>query len=68
MNKQQAIEDLAIKYMGKIESEFEASESRLRSKIFSIESTVFSDACKKQLLESKQEIKELISKVANNFR
>ena len=68
MNKQQAIEDLAFKYISKIESEFEASESRLRSRIFGIESTVFADACKRQLLESKKEIKELTSKVANNFR
>ena len=68
MNKQQAIEDLAIKYISKIESEFEASESKLRSRIFGIESTVFADACKKQLFESKKEIKELTSKVASNFR
>ena len=68
MNKQQAIEDLAIKYITKIESEFEASESRLRSRIFGIESTVFSDACKKQLYEAKKEIKDLISNVSDNFR
>ncbi len=68
MNKQQAIEDLAIKYISKIESEFEASESRLRSRIFGIESTVFADACKKQFFESKKEIKELTSNVASNFK
>ncbi len=68
MNKQKAIEDLAIKYISKIESEFEASESRLRSRIFGLESTVFSDACKKQLLETKKEIKDLTNKVADNFR
>ena len=67
MNKQKAIEDLAIKYISKIESEFEASESRLRSRIFGLESTVFSDSCKKQLLETKKEIKDLTNKVADNF-
>ena len=68
MNKQQAIEDLANKYLAKLESDFETLESRIRSKIFSLESVVYIDSCRKSLLVSKTEFKDLKQKVSKHFR
>ena len=68
MNKQQAIEDLAIKFIAKLESDFENLENKLRSKIFGIESATYSDACRNQLVDSKVELKNLRAAVDNHFR
>ena len=68
MNKQKAIEDLARKYMIKLESDFESLESILRSKIFALESVVYSDACRSKLLQFKNELKDLKKNVSKHFR
>jgi hypothetical protein len=68
MNKQKAIEDLASKYMTKLESDFESLESILRSKIFALESVVYSDACRRKFLQFRNELKDLKKNVSKHFR
>jgi hypothetical protein len=68
MNKQQAITDLANKYVAKLETDFEILEGKIRSKIFSMESVVYEEACKKTLFENKIEFKDLKKKLSNHFR
>ena len=68
MNKQQAIDDLASKYLAKIESDFETLESRIRNKIFSLESVVYADSCRKKFVEFKNELKDLKQKVSKHLR
>jgi hypothetical protein len=68
MNKRQATEDLADKYMEKLVGNYEALETRLRSKIFGLESVVYLTACRKSLSEVKNDIKDLKLKVANHFK
>ncbi len=68
MNKKRAIEDLASKFISKLETDFEELESKIRSKIFSLERVVYSDACRKAASVSKIEVKELLVKVTDHFR
>lgn len=68
MNKRQATEDLANKYMEKLAGNYETLESKLRSKIFGLESVVYSVACRKSLSEAKNDFKELRQKVAKHFK
>ena len=68
LNKSKAIEDLATKFIGKLESDVESFESKVRSRIFGLESVVYSNACKKQLTDSKNEVKDLLAKIVDHFR
>lgn len=68
MNKQQAINDLANKYISKLETDYENLESRIRSKIFSLESVVYVIACKKRLIETKSDFKDLKKNLLAHFR
>ena len=54
--------------MIKLESDFESLESILRSKIFALESVVYSDACRSKLLQFKNELKDLKKNVSKHFR
>ena len=47
INKRKAVEDLADKFISKLEAEYEALEGKIRSKIFSLESLAYSEGCKK---------------------
>ena len=60
LNKEKAIADLAFKFIGKLEVNFETIENKLRTRIFSLESVVYADACKTQLKASVNERKALI--------
>ena len=68
INKRKAVEDLADKFISKLEAEYEALEGKIRSKIFSLESLAYSEGCKKQFLESKNEMKELRVNVGAHFK
>tara|TARA_Y200000002_G_C22565525_1_gene614322 strand:+ start:87 stop:920 length:834 start_codon:yes stop_codon:yes gene_type:complete len=68
INKRKAVEDLADKFISKLEAEYEALEGKTRSKIFSLESLAYSEGCKKQFLESKNEMKELRVNVVAHFK
>ena len=68
INKRKAVEDLADKFISKLEAEYEALEGKIRSKIFSLESLAYSEGCKKQFLESKNEMKELRVNVVAHFK
>ena len=68
INKRKAVEDLADKFISKLGAEYEALEGKIRSKIFSLESLAYSEGCKKQFLESKNEMKELRVNVVAHFK
>ena len=68
LNKSQAIEDLAGKYMDKLTTNYEVLEGKLRSKIFGIESVVYVSACKIRFSECKIEYKEQRQKVEKHFK
>ena len=68
INKRKAVEDLADKFISKLAAEYEALEGKIRSKIFSLESLAYSEGCKKQFLESKNEMKELRVNVVAHFK
>ena len=68
MNKKQAIEDLGSKHMLKHEADFESLDNKLRSRIFSLESIVYSDSCRKTLITSMVELKELKQRVLKHFK
>ena len=68
INKRKAVEDLADKFISKLEAEYEALEGKIRSKIFSLESLAYSEGCKKQCLESKNEMNELRVNVVAHFK
>ena len=68
LNKKQAIDDLGDKYISKLETDFEALESKIRTRIFGIESVVYVAECKRRLLESKLEFRDLKAKVINHFK
>ncbi len=68
MNKKKAIEDLAIKFITKLETDFEILEGKIRSRIFGLESVVYEAACKKQFSETKNEIRESLGKVMEHFK
>ena len=50
------------------ENDFEVFESKIRGRIFGLESVVYSTACKQQFTASKMEMKELLGKVKTHFR
>ena len=60
LNKEKAIADLAFKFIGKLEINFETIENKLRTRIFTLESMVYAEACKTQLKSSINERKALI--------
>jgi len=60
LNKEKAIADLAFKFIGKLEINFETIENKLRTRIFTLESMVYAEACKTQLKASINERKALI--------
>ena len=60
LNKEKAIADLAFKFIGKLEINFETIENKLRTRIFTLESMVYAEACKTQLKASINEKKALI--------
>jgi hypothetical protein len=68
LNKKQAVDDLGYKYISKLETDFEALESKIRTRIFGIESVVYVAECKRRLVESKLEFRDLKEKVVNHFR
>ena len=68
LNKSQAIEDLADKFISKLESDYESLESKIRTRIFGLESVVFMDACKTRISEEKIAYKELLSNFSNHFK
>ena len=68
LNKTQAIEVLAEKFISKLETDFEALENRIHEKIFGLESVVYVAACKKRIFEVRKEFSECRSKVSNHFR
>jgi len=68
LNKKQAIDDLGYKYISKLESDFEALESRIRTRIFGLESVVYVVECKRKLVEAKLEFRDLKEKVSNHFK
>ena len=67
MNKRQAIEDLAAKYLNRLESDFEILETQTRNKIFALESVVYSQECRRQAVESNNEINKPLSQLAEYF-
>ncbi|MDG2475293.1 MAG: hypothetical protein P8M50_08395 [Paracoccaceae bacterium] len=68
MNKSKAINDLAFKFISKLETEFENNESTLRQRIFGLESAVYAIACKNKLVEHRHDIKKLLSGLLDHFR
>jgi hypothetical protein len=68
LNKKQAIDDLGYKYISKLETDFEALESRIRTRIFGLESVVYVAECKRKLVETKLEFRDLKEKVSNHFK
>ncbi len=68
LNKRQAIEDLADKFISKLETDYESLENKIRTRIFGLESVVFMDACKTRMSEEKIAYKELLSNFSNHFK
>ena len=68
LNKEKAIDDLGYKYISKLETDFEALESRIRTRIFGLESVVYVVECKRKLVEAKLEFRDLKEKVSNHFK
>jgi hypothetical protein len=68
LNKKKAIDDLGYKYISKLETDFEALESRIRTRIFGLESVVYVVECKRKLVEAKLEFRDLKEKVSNHFK
>ena len=68
LNKKQAIDDLGYKYIRKLETDFEALESRIRTRIFGLESVVYVAECKRKSFEAKLEFRDLKEKVSNHFK
>ena len=67
VNKQKIIEDLAYKYMTKVEQNFESIEKKLREQIFNLERAVYSESCTDRAKECILEQKALINSVGNHF-
>ena len=67
INKQKMIEDLAIKYLMKVEAHFESTEKKLRDQIFNLEQNIYTDACKAQIKETLKQQKALISSISDHF-
>ncbi len=68
LNKRQAVEDLADKFITRLETDYETLESKIRTRIFGLESVVFMDACKNKIDEEKILYKQLVSNFSNHFR
>ena len=68
LNRKTAIDELATKYILKLEAEYEALESKVRGKMFNLESVVYLDACKEQLSISKKDQRELLIKVSTHMQ
>ena len=67
MHKQRMIEELAIKYLIKVEAHFESTEKKLREQIFRLEQKVYTDSCRAQLKETMKEQKALLYSVSEHF-
>mgnify|MGYP001370928844 FL=1 len=68
LNRQKAINDLGAKYLAKLESDYESLETKVRGKIFSIESVVYVESCKEQLNIAKNEKRDLLSNLSDHIQ
>ena len=68
LNRQKVINDLGAKYLVKLESDYESLETKVRGKIFSIESVVYVESCKEQLNIAKNEKRELLSNLSDHIQ
>ena len=67
MNRQKKIEELARKFMLKMETKYENLERQVREKMFKLEKTVYEDACRTQLKISTGDRRSLISELGEHM-